>query len=186
MEPAVKVFWVFDDLFRAAAFAAVALFVTTMPASELNFQYIGPEVPPSLAVNHNRIDAPRSSGNQVAGAFEFVERRGTISNSSLLKTFVAWCFDPDTNLQGRVLPSSLAPNLLNSEPLCSNTALSTAAGRIQKLFDKAQDPTTVLISYVLSAAFQFAIWETLYDDNFSRATSGWRQSRLRPMGSWLV
>jgi hypothetical protein len=154
----------------AAALAAAALAITAPGAHALKFEFVGFQAG-SVGVNYTRTAPPgpaNIAGSALAGAFTFKDV--TNGTSGPLGTFIAWCFDLDTSFSsGQKYDYNLSSGLLGGTP----PYLAGAAARIQSLFDAAYDISgvnSVLSSADRSAGFQLAIWEVLYDSNYSLAT----------------
>lgn len=94
------------------------------------------------------------SGGAAAGAFEF-------RNEDSLETFVAWCIDILTNLNQGDVVYDMHASLLDGDQL----------GRLQKVFD-ANYVTDTADSGLNSAAFQVAVWDSIYDDDFDAGAFG--------------
>lgn len=82
---------------------------------------------------------------------------GTFSISDTAETFVAWCIDITRRLHRR----GTAREYARQEVLGD-----AARGRLQRLFDTAYAPDDVFASNINTAAFQVAIWDAIYDDDW--------------------
>jgi len=94
------------------------------------------------------------TGAAAAGAFEF-------RNTDTLDDFVAWCIDILTNLDQGPVEYDVHASLLDGDQL----------GRLQKVFD-ANYVTDTAASGLNSAAFQVAVWDSIYDTDFDAGAFG--------------
>ena len=96
------------------------------------------------------------SGGAAAGAFEF-----TGNGHTEINPLVAWCIDILTNLDQGPVEYDVHASLLDGERL----------GRLQKVFD-ANYVTDTAASGLNSAAFQVAVWDSIYDTDFDAGAFG--------------
>lgn len=103
------------------------------------------------------------SGSALAGAFEFLNE-----SVSPAETFIAWCIDILTNLNAGDVLYETNVSILGAAEL----------GRLQNLFDANYEGDTAA-NGVNSAAFQVAVWNSIYDTDadagaFGSATAGFK------------
>lgn len=94
-----------------------------------------------------------------AGTFSF-------TGTNPIKTFVAWCIDISTSLHR----SGTSRTYVEQDVLEAGQRTD-----LQRLFAAAYDETDVLSSQVKTAAFQVAIWDAIYDDDWNAASFHWRK-----------
>jgi hypothetical protein len=140
---------------RLLCAAAVAVVADGAAASTTNLTFNGFE----SGSRNVKIDARiAGSDNDIAAA------AGTFSvtGDNPVETFIAWCIDISTWLHAKGTSRTYARQDVLS-------AGQTA--RLQRLFDAAYDDD-VLSTKTKSAAFQVAIWDSIYDDDWNAQTKG--------------
>ncbi|MEO0678799.1 MAG: hypothetical protein AAF192_00125 [Pseudomonadota bacterium] len=82
------------------------------------------------------------------------------------KSFIAWCIDIATSLhQEGTSRTYVRQNVLTTEQ----------RGDLERLFAAAYDEDAVLASQVKTAAFQVAIWDAIYDDDWDAGDFHWKK-----------
>ena len=148
----------------AAAVMAIGFSAAPLTAQAASkYTYNGPAAGSFTTVNANRTDSGGPNQNLLAGPFAMSEADPVAA----LGDFVAWCFEIDQNL----VTSSGGTRTYTLGGVLD----TTQRGRIEKLFD-ANYSTAIETSQPKAAAFQLAIWEVIYDDNFSLASGGFKSS----------
>jgi len=140
--------------------AAALLSAAPFAASALEFKFNGAEAGFRPVTVDRTAPAGITNYNTSAGGFSMTDETvgGTLGN------FIAWCFDLDTTISaGNTYTYVEDSTLLDDVSLY----VAGAKDRIQKLFDSSYDPNTVFANSQKSAGFQIAIWELIYDDDYS-------------------
>jgi hypothetical protein len=150
----------------AVVAAAIVLGIGAAPmmaqATSL-YTYNGPAAGSFDNVNADRSEAGGTSRTVAAGPFSMSETDPVGG----LGDFIAWCFEIDQNL---------VTSDTGTRTYTLGGVLDTdQRGRIEKLFD-ANYSTDIETSQPKAAAFQLAIWEVIYDDNFSLASGAFKSS----------
>lgn len=137
----------------AAALAAGSLALAAGAASAtttLDYQ--------NFAAGSTNVDWRTQDGvnpaNAAAGAF-------TMLNEETNESFIAWCIDVLTTLNQGDVEYNLDVSLLDSAQL----------GRVERVFDANYLGDTAL-NGINSAAFQVAVWDAVYDDDFNASGFG--------------
>lgn len=152
--------------YRTIALAGVlAMGTTAASASSVTLSYDGATAgTPFTSVNILQAPSGVTSGpDTLAGAFNFSELD---ADNNVLRSFVAWCMDLSENLNQGIR------NYHQSSSFITGVSELLGAGdRVQRLFDAVYhevNPT----NKVQSTAFQLALWEVIYDDNFDLSSNG--------------
>lgn len=96
---------------------------------------------------------------------------GRAFGTDLADDFLAWCFDL-VNPVG--LGTPYAYDVVN-DPFSNSYLLSGASGRVSKLINGAYD-TLDASDALQSAAFQLAVWDVAYDDDFDLSSGVFQAS----------
>jgi hypothetical protein len=156
--------------------AAAVIALVPQSASALQFQFNSSINPREVNVTRDNPPGPGTGALSIrtnAGAFDMTERTLAADNPFFGTgvDFIAWCFDLDTTISAGTFPYAEAPTLLSNSPPYQNPG---ALGRVTRLFDSSYDPTRInsgnAADALYSAAFQVAIWNTLYDTDSTVAT----------------
>lgn len=116
----------------------------------------------SAKVNYTSTSPATSRNGQLAYGFDMIVKGDDPANS-----FVAWCLDIMSTIKSSWEYST------TDTPWSFNTGLSEA--RIQSVFDANYD-SALPDDKITAAAFQLALWEVVYDDDFSLATGNFTGS----------
>lgn len=135
---------------RLAAAAALATFVAANGASALSLEFDG------WTNGNQSVNVTAPGYNGAAGAFE-------MKDTSTQNSFVVFCLD----IIGKIYSGQTYDYAPTATPFSNSTDLIANGGvnRIQKLFDSGFD--TALNSTVESAGFQVALWNAVYDTDWS-------------------
>lgn len=147
---------------KAAAAAAALSFAATTASAE-TLSYSAALSGPFATVTFQA--APVSLANNPAGAGKIV-LTGASAASGLSDPLTAWCFDVTRTL---VTNTSVTYNVGAS--FLSGDSL----GRVERVFD-ANYATLNLGDSQKTAAFQMAIWEAIYDDDWLLTTGSFQAS----------
>jgi hypothetical protein len=150
----------------AIPLCAVALAATMAPvtADAMTFTYNGPAAGSFVGVNTNRTEAGGPNRNTQAGPFNMSQS----APADPLGDFIAWCFEIDENLV-------TAAGGTNSYSF-GGVLDTDQRARVQKMFDANYDDATIETSQPKGAAFQLALWEVIYDDNFDLSAGDFKSS----------
>lgn len=154
------------NLIKSALCAFALVAASPVAATTLDLQYVEMKAGTSQSTT-TITESPVLVGGvkaapltTIAGGFEILDLSGTMGS------FTAWCLDLENYLRPR------ADYVATSTPFSNVTTFSDeTTGRLQAVFDANYlllDPTDV----VQSAAFQLALWETVYDGPNMDLTSG--------------
>jgi hypothetical protein len=127
----------------------------TAGASKLDF----------ATVNADRRDGGGDNRNNLgAGGFDMKQT----SPDTPFGEFIAWCFEIDDPLviSDAGTTSYTQEGVLNADQ----------RARVQKTFDANYHNAAITTDKTTSAAFQLALWEVIYDDNFSLASGDFKSS----------
>ena len=153
---------------------AAVLAVAPLTADALEFKFNGAENGFRAVTVDRSVPTGISDFGTGAGGFSMTD----MTPGGTLGDFIAWCFDLDTRItQGQTYIYTENATLLDSVP----PYFAGAKDRVQKLFDKSFDPTTVLANAQSSAGFQIAIWEVLYDDDFNLGTGNFTATNSKAL-----
>ena len=145
----------------AAAAAALSFAATAASAESLTFNGSTSTASSGTStgsfVTVNITASPQGGGNTLAGGFD-------MNGSPTLGNFVAWCFDLSKNLKTDGVANYVFEDFLDTNAL----------GRVQKVFDRNYDDGFTPLNQTASAAFQLAVWEAIYDDDWNLATGGFK------------
>jgi hypothetical protein len=145
------------SLFVAAAILAPSL----ASATTVNLVYEGGTASGTAQITKS--PAPGTKTVTVgAWGFNMDDTTGTLGDEN--GDFVAWCLDATHWLQGS------SSYLITDDPFASSYGLTDAdIARVQSVFD-ANYGSVDLSNSAEAAAFQMALWEALYDDDWSILT----------------
>ncbi|WP_207186630.1 VPLPA-CTERM sorting domain-containing protein [Rhodobaculum claviforme] len=136
-------------------------------ASSVTLRYDGPTAGSGLTDFDNvniQVTPAGSTGNALAGGFDFSELQG----NEVLRNFVAWCMDLSANLNQGTRNYHESPSFITGV-----NELMGAGTRVQGLFDAVYHFVNPA-DRVQSTAFQLAIWEVIYDDDYSLTSGSFR------------
>lgn len=122
--------------------------------------------------------APTNSGGQTASIdlFSGSTTYGTIAATGLTMNdgtanFIAWCFD----LEHPISAGFTYDYNTTTTPYSNSTLTSGAVGRAQGVFD-ANFASVDAFDVVSSSAFQLALWEIAYDNDYDLSTGAFQAS----------
>ena len=135
---------------RLAAATAIAALMTAGAASAMTLKFDG------WANGYQNVNVQTPVLNNPAGAFKM---KDTATQSS----FVVFCLD----IIGKIYSGKTYNYKTTSTPFANSVDLiaNGGVGRVQALFDSGYD--TALTSSVSSAGFQVALWNAVYDTDWS-------------------
>lgn len=132
----------------------------TATAATLDVSYVSAASGYSrVTINEAPIDVIGSSDRVLAGGFQMAS-----NDSGPLDSFIAWCLDLGAWLGTRGVHEYKTTDTPYQNG--GQTVDAAAMSRIQSVFSANFDDT-VPASVDTSAAFQLALWEVLYDDDWS-------------------
>jgi len=146
---------------KFAIAASALLLASAAYAAPVNLTYNGPVIGPYETVTVTTTPVPVIGSNTVAaGAFDMTQTGG-----GGLGDFFAWCLDLGAYL------GTTGNYEITTTPFQNGGVVLMQAGmdRISAVFN-ANFGADVTSTTVNSAAFQLALWETVYDDDFNIAT----------------
>ena len=152
-----------------SALAAALLAPASANALSSTFTYNGPAAGSFVSVNTNRSEAGGPSSSTLAGPFNMSQT----NPGTPFGDFIAWCFEIDQLLV-------TAPGGTNTYNLGGVLNIDQRA-RVQSMFDANYDDATIQTEQPKGAAFQLALWEVIYDDNFSLASGNFKSSTGGPL-----
>lgn len=136
-------------LLGAAALIAVADGAAASSTTDLTFN--GFAAGKRIVNVDARVDGQDEAFRAYAGTF-------SVTGTNPVDTFVAWCIDIATTLhQAGTSKTYVKQDVLDAAQKAD----------LQKLFDHAYDEDDVLSSQVKTAAFQVAIWDAIYEDDWN-------------------
>jgi len=150
---------------KFAIATAALLSASTAYAAPVNLTYNGPVIGPYESVTVTTTPVPVIGGNTVAaGAFDMTQTGG-----GGLGDFFAWCLDLGAYL------GTTGNYEITTTPFQNGGVDLMQAGidRISAVFN-ANFSADVTSGTVKSAAFQLALWETVYDTDFNIATGAFQ------------
>jgi hypothetical protein len=157
---------------RLAAAAALTLCAAgTASATPVSLEFNGYV---GRAVSLNASPVSPISTNVGAGAISMTDTTGPLGN------FIAWCLDVAAYV-GTVGPK---PYTITDTPFSNSYGLFPAERtRVQNMFDENFDSVNVT-NQDQAAGFQMALWEVLYDTDYSLTTGAFRASSTAAANSF--
>lgn len=154
---------------RAIVAAAVAgLIMAAAPAfAATTLQYLGSAAGGYSNAQTTVEGPPDLSRNGAAGAFNMRILDGPDAGAS----FIAWCVDLFTTLKSGSVAYDAGPIGQLYDATNGPLGGGDPIDRVQALFDAAYAPS-IPTAKDTSAAFQLALWETVYDRDFDLETFG--------------
>ena len=148
----------------AAALACVAAFAPVAASAAPKFTYNGPATGGFINVNADRSGAGGSNETFQSGPFDMTQT----DPGTPLGDFIAWCFELDQNLvtSGTGTRSYTSGNVLDADQ----------RKRVQSVFDANYKDAAIETNRRKGAAFQLALWEVIYDDNFDLGGGDFKSS----------
>ncbi|MEO1557714.1 MAG: VPLPA-CTERM sorting domain-containing protein [Pseudomonadota bacterium] len=149
----------FTKTVRIATAGAFAALMTAASASAMTLTYDG------SVVGFKKVNVTEVSNAVNAGAYK-------MKDTTSMDSFIVFCLDLLASVYNNVDYGYTATNtpFSNSEDLSvAGAGGLTGVDRIQRLFDSGYD--TALTSKTNSAGFQVALWNAVYDDDWSVANS---------------
>ncbi|MEM6744431.1 MAG: hypothetical protein AAF676_11935, partial [Pseudomonadota bacterium] len=135
-------------LLGAAALSVIATDALATSSTDLTFNGFAAG---NRIVNVDaRVSGTTETFRAYAGTF-------SVTGTNPVDTFVAWCIDIATTLhQAGTSKTYIKQDVLDADQKAD----------LQKLFNHAYDEADVLSSQVKTAAFQVAIWDAIYEDDW--------------------
>jgi hypothetical protein len=134
-------------------------------ASTVTLDYTGPTAGAFTTINITATPAG-STGNTLAGAFNF----DRIAEGSVVGQIIAWCMDLSAFLNQGTRPYHEGGSFIGGVG-----EIAGAGDRVQQLFDAVFHLINPA-DQAQSAAMQTAIWETIYDTDWTLSTGSFRVS----------
>ena len=150
---------------RLAAATAVAALMVAGAASANTLKLTGWSAGSGQSVS---VNSPVKNGGVNAGAFNVTD-----TNPGTLGSFIAFCLDLAATVD---LPGGPYNYAVTNTPFSNSSMATGAVNRIQAIFDSSYSTAVATASAVTSAGFQVALWNAVYDNDWTVASGSFKAS----------
>ena len=159
---------------KRAFFAAVLVMASSVGANAASLNLIYDSASPGTSDVNASITAvpfgsapggPAMPGDVYAGGFNMTDLSGSLGD------FVAWCLDLEHFLYAQ------SEYEITNTPFANSYMDAEGKGRVQAVFD-ANYGSVDATQNVSGAAFQLALWEAIYDEDYDLGNGGFTASGL--------